>query len=652
MASDPRLNLFDFAGTLLNRNPNVFGVAHAVGCPSVLQRAQTATQAASLALQSTVGVVGSFANLAAGMGGGAVGLGLSTLAGISDAVRIGGMSQLPQAAIGNGQSYVLKAVGIDQNKLNTAGQFNPSVANNAFNAASQVYNSVSQGKFTAQDIPAAFSAFQNGTALISSLFNSATPATEPQASQFGQTCGVGNYATDLIRFAPKYKFLFVVEFEFDPAFQKIIGKQGGTIDPAFVIKTTTRPNVDFEYEDINMYNFRTKVAKKTVYQPITMKFLDDDRNNALQFYNLYLKLISPIANINADANIKMDPLAMYDLAGGGMGFESTTAPINGSWSDPTAGHLYAGSLGTFGNADTKNILRRITIIHVYRQGTLMNVMNFFNPKIIKLELDELDMSSSEGAEVSFTFSYDSMYIEPGVQVFNPTIQSMHNPHDLTNDGLFPLGVDTHTSIPNWNQKDGFGLASAQTTISTDNSILTSLITSNQQPVSAAPSVTLSGSNLAGIASVAPTIGGSGTGTVANKDGNNMLSPVVVTATKSSVSPNSTIQPVPHDTLAAAVDSVTGNTPSSQVGGSTPSSYMQAQVAVQSANQALTQAQGEVTVAQQGLAFAQYQYQQNPTPANQAAIQSATDAVNNAQSAVGTAQNSVDTATAARNALGN
>lgn len=559
MASDPRLNLFDFAGTLLNRNPNVFGVAHATGCPSVLERSYTATQDASLALSSTIGVVGSFANLAAGIGGGTVGAGLSVLAGISDAVRIGGMSQIPQAAIGNGQSYVLKTVGIDQNQLNTAGQFNPSVANNALNGASQVYNSVSQGRFTAQDIPAAFSALQNGAALISSLFTPAGPATEPQASQFGQTCGVGNYATDLIKFAPKYKFLFVVEFQFDPVFQKIIGKQGGTIDPAFVIKSTTRPAVDFEYEDVNMYNFRTKVARKTMYQPICMKFLDDDRNNALQFYNLYLKLISPIANLNAEV-VQMDPLTVYDLAGGGMGFESSTAPINGSWAPPTVGHLYAGSMGAFGNADTRNILRRISIYHVYRAGTLMNQMHFYNPKITKLELDDLDMASSEGAEVSLTFSYDSVYIEPGVQVFNPTIKSRHNLHDLTGDGLFPLGIDPNSNIQNWNQRDGFGLASGNSTIFLDNSIFQSELITNQTT-----STTASGSNLAGIASVAPTIGGGGTGLVANLNGNNQTPQSLAAKVVSSLNPVTNLlnnPSTPTTATNAARDPVTGATPAS------------------------------------------------------------------------------------------
>lgn len=568
MASDPRLNLFNFAGTILNQNPAVFGVAHAVGCPSVLERAQTATQAASLAAQGTVGVVGAFANLAAGIGGGPVGAGLSVLAGVSDAVRIGGMAQIPQAAIGNGQSYVLKTVGIDQNQLNTAGQFNPSVANNALNAASQVYNSVSQGRFTAQDIPAAFSAFQNGSALISSLFTSATPATQPQASQFGQTCGVGNYATDLIKFAPKFKFLFVVQFEFDPAFNEVLNKNGAGIDPAFVIKSTTRPTVDFEYEDVNMYNFRTKVARKTMYQPISMKFLDDDRNMAFQFYTTYLKLLSPIANIDAELS-KLDPLQTFDLAGGGMAFDNDTSPISASWSS-TVGQFSAASLGVIGDQSTRsdgseirNVLRRISIFHVYRQGTLMNAMHFYNPKITKMELDELDMSSSEGSEVGLTFSYDSLYIIPGYQIFNQSGPINYNLHEQTNDGLFPLGVDPSMPIQNWDQRDGFGLASGQSTLLADSSVATGVFAANTPSTS----TTTSGTNLTGLASIAPTVGGGGVGigVLRNVQGNNQASTSVTMAPFSALSPATSLVGNPSTPTAvtgAAIDPVTGTRPAS------------------------------------------------------------------------------------------
>jgi hypothetical protein len=564
MASDPRLNLFNFAGTILNRNPGIFGVAHADNCENILQQSFTAGQESSRALGQTLGVVGAFANLANDIGGGTVGKGLSYLAGVSDAVRLGGTSKIPQAAIGNGQAWVLQAVGIDTQQLNTAGQFNPSVANNALNGASQVYNSVSQGKFHPQDIPAAFSAFQNGSALITSLFTPSSPATEPQASQFGQTCGVGNYATDLIKFAPKYKFLFVVQFEFDPAFNDIIGKHGGRIDPAFVVKSTTRPNIDFEYEDVNMYNFRTKVAKKTTYQPITMKFLDDDRNNAFQFYTTYLKLLSPIANVDAELS-KVDPLQAYDIAGGGMGFENGGNPINASWR--SEGQFYAGSLGTFGNSaatngpETRNILRRISIFHVYRQGTLMNVMHFYNPKISKMELDDLDMASSEGTEVSFTFNYDSLFIIPGYQVFGPQIGSNYNLNDQTNDGLFPLGISPNSSIQNWDQRDGFGLASGQTTLNSDLSAQNIVFSSTPLP----DTTTLAGSNLTAMASVAPSKLAGGIGTVLNQNGNNLAPLAVATKTLSSLAPLTKLSANPSTSTsvtAAVRDPVTGTKPAS------------------------------------------------------------------------------------------
>ncbi len=366
MASDPRLNLLDFSVTINNTLPSAFGVGmHATQCPSVSQRGQLAGIGASLALSATLGPIGLNANLSAGIGGGPVGAGLSTLAAISNQVRLVGPSALPPASVGNGQNYVLNTVGINPGQLTAASQFNPTVVASTQTQATSVYASVSAGTFTTGSIPGAFSALQNGAALVSSLFTPNTNVTQPQGSQFGSQCAVGNPATDLIAFAPKYKFLFVVQFEFDPAFGGVLSKNFG-IDPAFVVQTTTRPSVEFEYEDVNMYNFRTKVARKAMYQPITMKFYDDDGNNAFQLYTTYLKLLSPIANLDAEFT-KQDPLDVYDQSGGGMGFENAgangqgNAVISPRWPS-VLGRKYAASIGPYGasaaEAGSKSTLPR------------------------------------------------------------------------------------------------------------------------------------------------------------------------------------------------------------------------------------------------------------------------------------------------------
>lgn len=462
MASDPRLNLINFAHTLLNQAPAFFGVPHATSCPTVQFRQQQGNLTAWGALQDAQQLGGAFANFNTGAGTGVVGAGLQVLAGISDTVRLYGQSSLPQEATVNGQHFVLNQVGIDPQALATAAGFNPSVANNALAAASQVYNSVSQGKFTASDIPAAFSAFQNGASLISSLFSPNTNVTQPPASGFGQNCGASPYAIDLIARAPKYKFMFVVEFEFDPAFQSEIH---AAMDPAFVVKTATRPTVNFEYEEINMYNFRTRVPKKTVYDDISMSFYDDDYNNVMQLYTTYLKLVSPIANID-DEIVKMDPLDLYDLRGGGMGFalkngNPNPAPIGGF--ENVIGQTYPASFGPFGvDPSTRNVLRTIRLYHIYKQGRMMNVYNFYNPKFTAMKMDTLDMAESGPTEITFTFKYDSMYIIPGYRIYNDTNPPQYNLPAMTGrSGLYPLGVSPTAKFNDGNPKDGFGIPYGQ-----------------------------------------------------------------------------------------------------------------------------------------------------------------------------------------------
>jgi hypothetical protein len=570
MPSDPRLNLFNFAGTILNRNPSVFGIPHATACPSTLHRLEQGGRDATNAMDSTLGVVGDFANFASSIamtagnkGAGSVGEGLLNLARVSDQVRRNGTSALPGSAVNNGQKWVLDEVGIDHNVLIQSQQFNPSVVNAALGSASQVYNAVSQGKFNVGDIPAAFSAFQNGAALITSLFTPNDSTSQPQGTRFGQMCGASPYAMDLIALAPKYKFLFVVQFEFDPQFQQEISS---TINPAFVVKASTRPTVEFEYEDINMYNFRTKVPKRTVYQPMTMRFYDDDHNHAFQFYTTYLKLVSPIANIDAE-NVKGDILDMYDLAGGGMGFTADfpngrEGVISTAYTN-TVGQRNAASFGTFGRQsdpaahNIRNVLRRITVFHVYRQGRMMNVINFYNPKITKMDLDDLDMSvGSEGNEVSLTFTYDSMFIIPGYRIFNDNTLGYNLP-DMTGDGslMFPFGVNPDTAVEDGNPKDGFQLPYGQKMVEQNQTGLSEVDVTARK---IGNTKTATGTDLSAIA---PVLGAIGAGAILSKSGNNQLPTSVQAKTIAEVATNGSFASSP--TQARTIrDPITGDAPTS------------------------------------------------------------------------------------------
>lgn len=455
MASDPRLNLSAYASI------NIGGITPVTqptdACSTTMgQNLFSISSAETAAANVTPGDVGAFANLQLGLGGGTVGAGLTGLASLSDQIRIGGAPTatntygLPTSTDPNaGTEFVLQSVGLSSQALAQVATVNSGVAVSAQLQAGTIYGQVQAGTFTNDMIPGAFSALQNASSLLSTLFTPGT-ASSPPATNFGTMCGAKPYALDLISLAPKYKFLFIVQFEFNPEFSEVLS----SIDPAFVVKQSTRPNVRFNLEPVNFYNFRSAVAKTTTYEPMTMKFYDDDYNNIFQFYNTYLKLYSPIANVDIES-AKVDPLDAYENVGGGMGFSQPTQKIQTGWSS-TVGQGYAGSLGPLGTNETvRNALRRISIFHVYKQGRMMNVFHFYNPKITQMMLDEVDMSSAgDGNEVSLTFEYDSVYIIPGYRVLINNTQ--YDLSAMTSDGVYPFGAIPGSIQDDGNPKDGLG----------------------------------------------------------------------------------------------------------------------------------------------------------------------------------------------------
>jgi len=381
------------------------------------QKIQQSATAEKKDFFSALGKVGDL-ELLNDVGFGKVGEGLRVLAATSDSIRTGVVSPTILGSDANAESTVYDAVGIDSGAAQTASSFNPGVANRASAQAKAIFEKVKQGEFELSDIPETFSDLQNLSTLIDGIFTNRTP----EAREF-ELCGASPYAMDLISYAPKYKFLFVVEFEYTTPYREFRDTK-----VAFVVKNSTRPNITFEYDDVNMYNFWTKVPKRTVYEPMTMRFYDDNQNQAMSLYNSYLRAMSPIANID-----------FGNMAGISGAIESASMDFSQlGKSSATAGvltHSYAASLGPTIDQETKNIFNRIKLYHVYREGRSMNIYHFFNPKIVSMELDDLDMADNgNGNEISFQFAYDSMYIQTGQSVAD----YKENLKTLTSGGIYPL----------------------------------------------------------------------------------------------------------------------------------------------------------------------------------------------------------------------
>lgn len=236
---------------------------------------------------------------------------------------------------------------------------------------------------------------------------------------------------------PKLKFNFTVTFKFrSPLFAGASGKNAkGTMfdEVTFAMKQASRPNPTVVYQDINYYNYRTKVATKVDYGTLQLTLYDDVENNAHDLFEIYLKAISPIANKNANSagalNDESHPSRNKDFNLGGQ------TPLDGG----------TGSLGPLPieNNGEYGLLENITIRHWFFSQTEKradegpptseaesagvasrtgspNTLNpeniqfveyqFLNPKLINMTFDELDMTQSDVNTVMANFNYDSVYI--------------------------------------------------------------------------------------------------------------------------------------------------------------------------------------------------------------------------------------------------
>lgn len=338
-----------------------------------------------------------------------IGQGLRALETISNQIRIGeGAPRIftdPNTSQQAGENAVLGQVGIDATQARQDGvRFNPAVANRAFGQAGAIYERVQQGNFEIRDVPEAIQDFGNLGQLLGGIF---TPAAGKDNK--ADRCDPSPYARDLIALAPKHKFMFVVEFVFARPFQE----QFNALDFAFVIKRSTRPNISFEYEDVNYYNFRTKVLKRSEYQPMSMTFYDDMLDNALRFYNTYLQLISPISRSVGDGT-------------------QTFFEESGMTFDPSGPN--SASIQAVGDV-TRTIIDYVNIYHIIHGGKQVDVYRFDNPRLQTLTLDDLDMTDGgTGTEVTIEFNYDGLLIEPR----RPIEELAQQLSELTGGGIFPL----------------------------------------------------------------------------------------------------------------------------------------------------------------------------------------------------------------------
>jgi hypothetical protein len=372
---------------------------------------------------SAIGKVGDLEILNS-VGAGKVGAGLRTLASISNSIRqgcgvlptsiggaLGAVVDEAEAAFTAGTDWTLQQMGMDVRTVDVVRAFNPQIANQAHGQAKALYQQVRQGNFKFSDIPNFLQDLQNLEQLSRKVF---TPGGDDRNRSLQPRCEASAYALDLIARQPKHKFMFIVQFVPSSGYSDL-----GALDAAFMSYEATRPDIRYQMEDINFYNFRSKVITKTEFEPMTIKMYDDIGNRVGNFHAAVLKALTPVANVRpAQFNTQIPPeeRGTFYTAGDDETAATSGETPTGVGFNTRAGTASYGPLNNIEGTDTGNIVLfgEIIVYHLFDGGRKMNIYHCLNPRISNLKLDDLNMAESGVTSLEVAFAYDSVFIDTDV----------------------------------------------------------------------------------------------------------------------------------------------------------------------------------------------------------------------------------------------
>lgn len=181
--------------------------------------------------------------------------------------------------------------------------------------------------------------------------------------------------------SPKLKFNFTMSLEY----VGMNAEQGNDApyEITFGIKQITRPAPNVIYEDVNYYNFMTKVATKVDFGVVTVTVYDDRNNRAHGIFKNYMEAISPITKRTRDQATLLDKYGQSD----------------------------ASLLGPLPSGARHGVIKNLRVNHIIDWTGKTVIYDFLNPKIQNVTLDELDMTASDVNTITFTFLYDTYHVE-------------------------------------------------------------------------------------------------------------------------------------------------------------------------------------------------------------------------------------------------
>ena len=203
------------------------------------------------------------------------------------------------------------------------------------------------------------------------------------------------YVDDYFRLAPKAKFLYHVFFGINPSAVKSLNLlQRHRAEIGLLVKSVDLPKFQIKTESqVNQYNRKKNVKLAISYEPVNIKFHDDNLGVTNQLWQNYYQYYF------ADHNVSSNTAAYSGTQYQGSSVNQFRYGLDNNISVP------------FFNDITIYQLSR----HTYQSYTLIN------PKITAWQHDNMDQNSTNGVvENSMTLAYEAVYYNQGnITAINP-----------------------------------------------------------------------------------------------------------------------------------------------------------------------------------------------------------------------------------------
>lgn len=225
------------------------------------------------------------------------------------------------------------------------------------------------------------------------------------------------FRTNSYEFSPKFKFLFHVYFQINPAVYAS-GTPGNT-NLGLAVKSIKLPSYQFNTHVMNQYNRKRVVQTKIKYDAIDIQFHDDNGNNIrnmwYDYYTYYYKDANKVSVSSAGQQTVQLPGAPN---AGSVDYNTRNIYANSITGDDDWGYIGETSTATSTTSQASIGISKIPFfkniqIYGFNQHNFV-LYNLINPIITRFTHDTYDYAQSNGTMVNtMTVDYETVTYQYG-----------------------------------------------------------------------------------------------------------------------------------------------------------------------------------------------------------------------------------------------